>query len=403
MYFSVLDGEVDIEEAEKEADAIIEGYPSMDVSLSDSVTLRLIGRTEKVNIPAVIEGRDLSAPGEILLDPAFALANNIPLGGGINIAGKTYSVAGYMGLPKYIYPLRGINDLVAIPASFGVGVINPGDFAQFDSVDQNYSVKFNDHAISLNEQMTRLREYLQNNGVLLSDWTAAPNNKRMAIVDTSVSSYQAMSMPISLSMILLSCLIIGIMTWRMIKQESVIIGTFYAFGCRRRELLRHYTAIPMLLALTGGTADALLGVPCVRPAVDAMAQAYIIPVPAILSSVKDILLSILMPVISLGVSSYFVVNAVLKHPAAELMKGGRESGKVGAWERLFKLERFKFNTKFKLREQLRSISRLLFLVIGVVSASALMLFGFFIVGSYTELFKNSTESDYNFEYEYAYH
>ncbi|MDL2258157.1 FtsX-like permease family protein [Eubacteriales bacterium OttesenSCG-928-K08] len=30
------------------------------------------------------------------------------------------------------------------------------------------------------------------------------------------------------------------------------------------------------------------------------------------------------------------------------------------------------------------------------------MFGFFIISSYTELFKNTTQSDYNFEYEYAY-
>src|SRR5690606_14540015 len=69
-------------------------------------------------------------------------------------------------------------------------------------------------------------------------------------------------------------------------------------------------------------------------------------------------------------------------------------------ERAFKLERFKFSTKFWLREQFRSISRLVFLLLGVTSASVLMLFGFTVLNSMNHVFK--TSDVYLFEYEYTF-
>src|SRR5690554_5573933 len=54
-------------ELEKAAGAVIEDYMSFDAALSGTLTLRLLSATERLNIPAVIEGRVLSGPGEILL------------------------------------------------------------------------------------------------------------------------------------------------------------------------------------------------------------------------------------------------------------------------------------------------------------------------------------------------
>jgi putative ABC transport system permease protein len=195
-------------------------------------------------------------------------------------------------------------------------------------------------------------------------------------------------------------LIIGIMFWRMIRQESVIIGTLYAQGYRRRELMCHYMSIPLLLALAGGVMGTVLALPSIGPMVMAMVTYYNVPVPGIQLSFINALAAILTPVLFLGLSSYLVICSELKRAPAELMKGDRQKTRVNALERAFKLERFKFNTKFKLREQFRSISRLVFLFLGVTSASVLMLFGFTLMNSMNHVF--NTSDVYQFEYEYAF-
>jgi len=220
------------------------------------------------------------------------------------------------------------------------------------------------------------------------------------MVWASITGMKAMSIPVPAAMFFLSCLIIGIMFWRMIRQESVIIGTLYAQGYRRRELIRHYMAIPLLLSLAGGIIGSLLALPSIEPLVMAMISYYNVPVTGITLSIPNIIIGILTPILFLCISSYLVMGAELKRPPVVLMRGGKQKSKVNFLERAFKLERFKFSTKFKLREQFRSISRLLFLFLGVTTSSVLMLLGFTIMNSMNHVF--NTSDVYQFEYEYAF-
>lgn len=391
---------LDSAKIENEAGAIIEDYMSFDADLSDTLTLRILSQTKKVNIPAVTEGRALSAPGEILLDPAFAKTNGYPVGSQIEAAGKTFTVAGFVSLPHYIYPLKNVNDILYSPNEFGVAVISREEFSGIDNAAGIYSVRFNDRTKSLNKQAVELRESLRAEGITVSDWIDISDNKRARMVWASITGMQTMSVPLPAAMFLLSCLIIGIMFWRMIRRESVIIGTLYAQGYRRRELMRHYMAVPMLLALVGGMIGSLLALPSIAPMVMAMISYYNVPVLGIELSFLNVLIGILTPTLFLGLSSYLVIRSELKKSPAELMKGDKQKTKVNALERAFRLERFKFGTKFKLREQFRSISRLMFLLLGVTSASALMLFSFTIMNSMNHAL--NTSDVYRFEYEYAF-
>jgi putative ABC transport system permease protein len=390
------------EELEKAANAIVEKSLSFDATLSDSLTLRLLSETEKLNIPAVIEGQGLSSPGEILLDPAFAKANGYTVGSRIIAAGKTFAVVGFVSLPHYIYPLKNVYDIMGSPYNFGVGVINREEFTDIGNSSAIYSVRFNDRTLSINKQAVEFRERLHEEGITESDWIDIMNNKRARMAWASITGLKTMSVPIPAAMFLLCCLIIGIMIWRMIRHESVIIGTLYAQGYRRRELMRHYMAIPLLLAIAGGVIGSILALPSIAPLVMAMVSYYNVPVIDIKLNLLNVLTGILMPILFLGFSSHLVIRSELKRSPAELMKGDRQRTKVNAFERALKLEKLKFNTKFKLREQLRSVSRILFLFLGVTSASVLMLLGFTIMNSMDYAFKNSTTDTFRFEYEYAF-
>ncbi|KGK82242.1 ABC transporter permease [Clostridium sp. HMP27] len=391
-----------VAELEKEAKAIIEESKSFDAELSDTLTLRLLSKTEKLNIPAVIEVRELLGQEEILLDPAFAKANHYAVGSKIEAAGKTFTVVGFVSLPHYIYPLKNVNDIMVSPNNFGVGVTHRDVLEGIDNFTTIYSVRFNDREQSLNKQAVEFREMLHAEGITESDWVDTLNNKRARTAWASITGLKTMSVPLPTAMFFLCCLIIGIMIWRMIRHDSVIIGTLYAQGYRRRELIYHYMAVPLLLALAGGLMGSLLALPSVAPSVMAMISYYNVPVIDIKLSVFNVLIGIITPILFLGISSYLVIRSQLKHSPAELMKGSEQKNKVNALERVLKLERFSFRTKFKLREQLRSISRLLFLLLGVTSASVMMLLGFTIMSSMDYTFKNSTTGTYKFEYEYAF-
>ncbi len=401
LSFSVDRPLADIEALKQERDAAIEYYRYADLPLSDGGELRLLTPQQTVNLPAVTSGNGLQSPGDLLIDPFFAATHKLEIGDTVDAAGKTFRIVGTMALPHYIYPLKYINDILP-PSGFGIGLVSGADMDAFPDAATVYSVRFADRE-NTGAQIIGLRTALDKRSVRLSDWIDAQNNKRIRMPWATITGAKTMAVPLPAAMFLLCCLIVGVIIWRTVKADGVIIGTLYAQGYRRRELTRHYLAIPLLLAAAGGLTGVLLGLPTIDPTVKYMANSYyIIPYEKLAVSAADILAGILMPMVFLGLAALLVIRRELRKTAGELMKGDRGKAKVTLLERGLRLERFGFITKFRLREQLRSVPRLLFLLFGVTAASMMMLFGFTINHSMNVVFQSGMDGMYDYAWEYSF-
>lgn len=391
----------DILALEQETGTLIDTYQYYDVALSDERELRLIGTCDKVNIPSVLTGRALQHSGEILLSPSFYDTYGYQIGDTIAISGRMYEVVGTVALPNYVFPLKYVNDIMP-PPGFGLGVVSASDMAALPEADTVYAVRFIDRA-NAKAQVTGLYNTLVEKDKSLSEWMDASTNKRIRMAWATISGMKAMSIPIPAAMFLLCCLIVGLMIWRMVRAESVIIGTLYAQGYRLKELIRHYLSIPLLISTTAGLMGVLLAIPTIGPTVEMMTNLYyIVPYDGIVISVLDAALGVLMPVAFLSFACLLVIRKELKKSPAELMKGDKQKAKVNALERVLKLEHLPFNTKFKVREQMRSIPRLLFLLFGVMAASFMMLIGFTINHSMTTVFSGEADAAFNYAWEYSF-
>lgn len=391
----------DIQDLEKETGAIIDVYRYYDAALPDGRELRLIENCDKVNIPSVLTGRALNNSGEILLSPGFYGTYGYQTGDTIEISGKMYEVVGTVALPNYVYPLKYVNDVMP-PAGFGLGIISADDMDIFSEATTVYGVRFADR-INVKSQVTKLYNTLSEKGEALSEWMDASTNKRIRMAWATISGMKAMSIPIPAVMFLLCCLIVGLMIWRMVRAEGVIIGTLYAQGYRRKELVRHYLSIPLFISSVASIAGVLLSLPTIGPTVEMMATLYyIVPYNRVVIPLPDIMLGVMMPVVFLGLACWTVIRRELRKSPAELMKGDKQKAKVNVLERKLKLEHLQFNTKFKVREQMRSISRLLFLLFGVMAASFMMLIGFTINHSMTTVFSGEVDTEFNYSWEYAF-
>ncbi|MBB6218383.1 putative ABC transport system permease protein [Anaerosolibacter carboniphilus] len=387
----------DIAALEGESGTLIEAYRQYDVKLSGG-ELRLLSLSSKINIPAVLSGRGLENPGDILLDPYFCQKQGLNIGGQIELNGKTFNIVGTMAVPNYVFILKNLYDV--LPTSgFGIGIVSGADIEAFPEAVTVYGARFKDRE-NLNAQTAKLHGLLSEKGYSLSEWLDAKNNKRVSMPWSNISSMKSMSFPVSTAFFLLSCLIVGVMIMRIVKSDGVVIGTLYAQGYRRRELTRHYMAIPVLLSAAGGLAGTLLALPCVRPVVDSMLIYYILPDKGITFSPLNLALAVLMPVAFIGLSSFLIIRKILKKPAVELMKGDEQKAKVNFIERALRLDRYSFNTKFQIREQVRSIPRLLFLVLGVSAASMVLLYGFTFNYSMDLVMNRGALERYNYAIEY---
>lgn len=388
----------DIAALERESGALIDAYRQYDVKVPNG-ELRLLSPGTKVNIPAVTSGRGLENPGDILLDPIFLKVHGLNIGGQIELNGKTFNIVGTVAIPNYIYILKNIHDAFP-PSGFGIGLISDADFEAFPKASMVYAAYMEDRE-NIKAQSANLYGILTEKGYSLSEWVNAETNMRIAMVQGNIAAAKTMGTPVAASVFLLCCLILGVMIRRMVKSDGVVIGTLYAQGYHRGELIRHYLTIPVLLSAVGGLAGTLLALPVIGPVIGILTSSYNVPVTGLSFPPLSMALGVLMPMILLSLSSYFVLRRELRKSAAELMKGDEQKAKVTFLERGLRLERFKFGTKFKLREQIRSIPRLLFLLLGVSAASMLLLFGFTVNHSMNVLMDKGA-SDRYFPMEYTF-
>lgn len=379
----------------------IEETKTIDYSVSKDITLRIFSENSKINLPAVIKGKALSG-SDILIDPAYAKANQLDIGDRIKIYDKDFKVAGFMSLPNYIYPIKSESDLLNDPYRFGIAVISKRDFNDMNYGSRFYSIKFNTDSRSIDNKIAQFKDYLKRQNIVILKWMNISENPRVIYVSAKIEGMNKMSSSMPIAILLLTCILTGVVMWRMLKREFIVIGTLYALGYRKREIMKHYLIYPLSISVLGGVIGTILGTTTVRPMLNMMVMYFNIPIDSVNFSIKYGVISVLLPIIFLIVCGYFVVNKALKYSPVELMRGGKEKGKVRFIERKLKLDRLNFSTKFKVREQLRSIPRSLFLLLGVILATMLLLLGFASKSSIDFLMKDTYEDTYKYQYQYMF-
>ena len=400
--FFTADEEIgNLKELESEADAVIEEGKTFDYTLSEGKTLRIFSKNDSINLPAILEGKELSG-GDILLNPNFAAANNYKIGDVMMILDKQFTVIGFMALPNYIYPLQSESDIMFSPQNFGVAVISKDDFEALDKGNDFYAVKYNRADQNSRTQAFAFRELLRSKGVGIEQWTSIEDNKRVSSVTLKLNAINSMSKVMPIAILLLTSILVGNVIGRLIKRECSIIGALYALGYKGKEIYRHYLIFPLTIAVIGGIAGTVLGMLAVHPLMSVLITAFTMPMAGISLNPALISTSLLLPVLFLGCSGWLVIRKELRHSPAELMKGDKEKSRVNFLERVLKLEKLKFTAKYKIREQLRSLSRLAFLLVGCAVATMLLLYGFAIRSSLDYLLTNSMSGTLRFQYEYKY-
>lgn len=390
-----------IEALEAKFNMSIEETKSVDYSVSKAKTLRIFRENTKVDIPAIIEGKALNR-GDILIDPSYGKANKLKIGDSIKIYNHNFTISGFMSLPNYIYPLKSESDIMNDPNSFGIAVIGKNDFNSLNRGNSFYAVRFNGDRSNLDNKISELKDYLRNENVVILSWMNVTDNPRVTYMTAKLSGIDKMSSSMPISILILTCILTGIVMWRMLKREAVIIGTLYALGYRKGEIMEHYLLYPLIISLLGGMLGTILGTITLRPMIGYYVSYFNIPVGSLSFNMKYVIMSILLPVIFLIICSYFVVNKSLKDSPVELMRGGRDKDKVGFIEKNLKLDKLSFNNKFKIRELLRSIPRTAFLLLGIIMATMLLLMGFTAKSSLDYLIKDSFSEAFKYNYQYVF-
>ncbi|MFC5649724.1 hypothetical protein ACFPYJ_11445 [Paenibacillus solisilvae] len=188
-----------IPELESQFGMIIEEGESFDYAVTKEKTLRVFAETTKVNKYAVIKGRTLSG-SDMLLDPAYAKANDIKIGDTVSVRDHQFTVSGFMSLPNYIYPLKKETDVLNAPGSFGIAVIGRDDYASFNTDSSFYSVKVAGDRNNVDGKLAELKDSLKNENVVILKWIGIEENPRVTLVTSKLENMKSVgaAMPVAI-------------------------------------------------------------------------------------------------------------------------------------------------------------------------------------------------------------
>ncbi|XEC95118.1 ABC transporter permease [Paenibacillus tarimensis] len=394
-HFVVQEPLQDLETLERQFGVSLEEKQYIDVFYDQDSVLRVLSEPEGINLYATVQGRALSQAGDVLLDPGFAKAHSLNVGDSIEVNGKTFTIRGFIALPDYIYPLKSEQDVLKNPDAFGIAVVSRQELAEINPPLTFYSIRMNGHSeADFKAHITASNAIIQ--------WVDQAANNRISFVDGDIQGILILGRIMPVVLLLITMLLVTIVIWRLLKQEYTQIGTLYALGFRKGELLRQYLLYPIFVSLIGAIPGTAIGVMGIKTAVSLYSDFYNLPIMAIRLHWGIITLGLIIPFLFLVPATVVVVLVVLRKTPLELMRGSAGGTQVGWAERQIGLNRMPFRSKFQIRELLRSIPRALLMVLATAFASMLFLLGFVMKDSMDRLIEGNYQEAFKYEYQYTF-
>lgn len=166
--------------------------------------------------------------------------------------------------------------------------------------------------------------------------------------------------------------------------QSAVIGALFSMGYLKKELLRHYLILPMLVTGCGGICGTILGFWRVKSVSQSTIAYYSLPPIEQVYPIYLICYGMILPVLMAFVIHWFVIRRKLSLSPLMLLRREKK-------ERTFKaldLKNMGFIGRFRTRQIFMEIRGTITLFLGLFLAIFLLVFGFCIYGSITYYTKN---------------
>lgn len=396
----------------------------MDYTLPDDSKIRVFSNREKINLIQLDEGRLANNKDEIVIEKKFAESHNIQLGSNIKIAETNFEVVGIGSTPDYDCVLKSLADATAQSEIFGTAFVSRDVFENLAAADSNsttmtyeYSYKEGNNfgaedikaylkeidipttnEISNNQILEQINEKLDLASNLLS-FVEQENNPRIyaSIDDVLIMKYAGLVAGILV--LVLFTYVISVFVVHNIEAESNVIGTLYAMGLRKKELVRHYLILPTLIAFIAGLIGTIFGFSKVGAGImGAESSAYYsIPELRMTYSIYLILYGVVLPPVISLLINYFFINSKLSSSALSMI---RKNAKTETQKPLI-LKADNFIRRFRIRLFIREYRVNITLIIGMFFSILILILGLDCYSCCRNMYIDNNK-DVKFSYMYLY-
>ncbi len=321
-------------------------------------------------------GRIPTKKNEVFLQDKFAKTHGIQLGDALVVTygdrALELTVVGTGTMPEYVVTTSG-NEMAISPYRFGYGYVTAGtlDFAPYTQIAVQLYDWADEGAVK-----GQIQELFKEKTVVISQRDDVAGIK-MAMEEAQ--QIRAMNAIFPIVFFIIAALITWTTMGRLVENQRLQIGSLFALGYGKKELLWHYASYGLILA-AGGSVLGLLGARYVISPIIMyfLRSAYILPgaIPH-LDWVSSLVVVAVIAVITGGASVLSARTALKQTPAGLLRPKPPGKGKRVFLENMnFIWGRLQFSSKMILRNLLRNKARLIMGLIGAAGCTAMMLTGF---------------------------
>lgn len=379
-------------------------YPNFykDIELNDDQTLRLYENRENVNLPELWEGELPTGEGEIALDRLFAENHHYQVGDTMVYQDQSFKITGLIAVPDYSSMFKNNTDLMMDGINFGIAV-TPYDTLEALGSDEfyhNYAWRYEDRDLTdkeKNDLAEEIKTNLAEQQVVLTNFVKAADNQGISFLIDDLGSDVPMMKAFLYIIQIIMAFVFTVIIINTIDEESAVIGTLFASGYRKGELIRHYLTLPILVTLFGALIGNILSY---TAGVSLFSQiyygSYCLPPINIRFNLDGFLETTILPIVVI-----LVINVLMLMWKLSLtpLKFLRHDLKRKKQKRAIRLPQIKFFQRFRLRIILQNKGSYILLFFGMLFASFILTFGICMtptINRYVDSIQEAAVSEYQY-------
>ena len=369
------------------------------------VTIRVFRTRDEVNLACLMSGRLPEAEDEIALDRMFADNNKVAPGDRVRTADgdREWTVSGLVALSDYSTMFESNSDSMFDSLQFGVAVVSDEGFEKFyqSSLTSRYAWKYTDELLrqygvdpdEIGEGTSELEfgrggqieeslekkisdDFLKGlvREVKLREYIPRYLNQAIQFTGEDMGSDKAAMEVFLYIIIAILAFVFAVTTAGTIQKEANVIGTLRATGYTRHELIRHYMALPILVSLIAALIGNILGYTVMKDVNAGLYyNSYSLPTYETLWNQQAFIRTTLIPIVLILVINYLILRNKLSLSPLQFLRRDLRRGKRGG---ALPLPRhIPFFTRFRIRVILQNLPGYLVLLVGILFANVLLMFG----------------------------
>lgn len=353
--------------------------------------VRIFLQSMKLNRVQIVDGKEISSPGEILLNPDFATAHGVVPGDVITIAGVDYKVSGTAVRPDYIYAQKSPSDFYVDDYGFGQVTMQSDSFELLPDAQTYYAVAYHkDNSIDFRKEVNRT--------FITLGYLSAEANNRISVSQDSGKEYDQMIVLLLPVIFGMNSLIVAVVLGRKIRREQRQIGTLLSFGYRAGEITLHYIWYAIIPGIIGSISGVILSVLFSSPLTDLIATDFDSIHYIVRINWPSVLLCLFGPTSLYVLTTIIGVRRHLRKNITTLLAGSSAEAKKRG--HILAGSKMSFRSKLKLRSLISHKSRTAVVVLGLFISSFLCSIGFIFADSWKNVITEGLDMAGSYEYQY---